>query len=181
MAKTKNNTETTLEDIAAKEKELSEMKKKVKFNFQKQAQRLHSLYKLEVTNLMKNVSYSGDAHWVEVEHSHFFHTIDSSGKAQKECVPVGGHFHEMIEVVPATDDSPAVYKCSGPLKRVRQKNRMGQWEVISVPANNVDDHTHEVTYKHTEIWTPPTINPEFVKYQQMMASKIVRDPNIQEQ
>lgn len=164
-----------LEEIAAKENELAEMKKSVKYNFQKQAQRLHSLYKLATANFKKNTSFTSTPSWVDVEHSHFFHSIDSSGQPQLQCVPIGGHFHEMILVTPATESKPAVYKCSTPLKKVRQKNANGEWEIASVPAANVDHHTHEVQYLHSEIWTPPTMNPEFVKLQAQMAAKIVKN------
>lgn len=168
------------ETIAQKEKELNDMKKRVKLNFQKHSTKTHSLYKLEVSKFKKNTSYQGEPNWIDVEHCHFFHSINSAGQAQKECAPVGGHFHQMIEVQPATETEPAVYKCSGPLKKVRQKNKYNQWEVVTVPANEIDDHTHDITYKHSEIWSPPTINPEFVKYQQMMTAKVKTDPNIQE-
>ena len=62
-----------LEEIAAKENELAEMKKSVKYNFQKQAQRLHSLYKLATANFKKNTSFTSTPSWVDVEHTHCFH------------------------------------------------------------------------------------------------------------
>lgn len=178
---TTENPMAEIEAIAAKERELSAMKKSIKFNFQKQAQKIHSLYKLMVSNFVTNKSFTSEPNWESVEHVHFFHTINSAGQVQTTCAPVGGHFHEMILVTPATETEPAVYKCSGPLKKVRQKNKMGSWEVVSVPVNGVDAHTHEVEYKHSEIWTPPTMNPEFAKLSQMMAAKVVKSDQFYEQ
>ena len=185
MARPKKETTTEPLDeiqlIAQKEKELSEMKKNVKFNFQKQAQKIHSLYKLALSTFKANKSWTSEANYVDVEHTHFFHTINSSGQAQTTCAPVGGHFHEMILVTPATEDTPPVYKCSGPMKKVRQKNAYGAWEVVSVPVNGIDHHTHEVTYLHSEIWNPPKMNPEFTKLQAQMAAKIVKSTEFYEQ
>lgn len=187
----KENTEPTLEApltqmdeiqaIAAKEKELAEMKKNIKFNFQKQSQKIHSLYKLLTSSFVKNTSWTSEPRWEEVEHTHFFHSINSAGQPQTTCAPVGGHFHEMILVKAATEAEPAVYKTSGPLKKVRQKNNRGEWVIVSVPANGVDQHTHEVEYRHSEIWSPAAINPEFAKLQAQMAAKIVKSDQFYEQ
>lgn len=164
----------SVEDIAAMEQKLAEAKRSVKYNFQKQSQKLHSLYKLQPAKFKKNVSYTSTPEWVDVEHVHFFHSISSTGEKQTRSVNIGGHFHELIEVTPATADEPAVYRCSGPLKEVRQKNAAGQWEIVTVPATAIDHHTHDVTYLHSEIWSPQPLNQEFLKFQQQMASKIVK-------
>jgi hypothetical protein len=87
----------------------------------------------------------------------------------------------MILITPATEDEPAVYKCSGPLKKVRQKNNRGEWEVVKVPVNAADHHTHEVEYKHSEIWSPPSMHPDFIKMQSQMAAKIVKSDQFVEQ
>jgi hypothetical protein len=180
-----NNTQSTTQDpmeaIAAKEAELASLKQSVKFNFQKHVQKIHSLYKLLPAMLKKNTSFTNVPNWEDAEHVHFFHSISSSGEPQHQCVPIGGHFHEMIMVKPPTETEPAVYECSPPLKRVRQKNSAGHWEIVSVPANGVDHHTHAVEYKHSEIWSPTPINPEFIKFQQQMASKIIKSDLFVEQ
>jgi hypothetical protein len=179
--KTDTDDTQTPESIAALEEQLAQAKKKVKYNFQKQAGKLHSLYKLLSSTFKKNTSFTSVPNWEDAEHVHFFHSISSSGDSQTTCVPIGGHFHEMIMVTPATETEPAVYKCSGPLKKVRQKNSQGYWEVVSVPANGVDNHTHEVEYKHSEIWSPTPMNPEFIKLQTQMAAKIVQSDQFIEQ
>jgi len=183
MARPKKiETDPTPESIAALEEQLAQAKKSVKYNFQKQAGKLHSLYKLLTATFKKNTSFTNFPTWEDAEHVHFFHSISSSGDPQTTCVPIGGHFHEMIIVTPATETEPAVYKCSGPLKKVRQKNpSTGQWEVVAVPANGVDHHTHEVQYKHSEIWSPTPMNPEFLKMQAQMAAKIVSSNEFVEQ
>lgn len=178
---TETTTETTIDDVAAAEEALAKLKKSVKYNFQKQAQRLHSLYKLLPAKFKRNVSFTDSPQWEDAEHVHFFHSINSNGEPQKECVPIGGHFHEMLMLSPATETSPPVYKCSGPLKRIRQKNYEGLWEVVNAPASSNDFHTHDIEYKHSEIWSPPNINPEFIKLQSEIAAKIVRNDSFVEQ
>lgn len=163
-----------LAEIARKEKELTTLKKRAAYNFKKDESKIHSLYKLNAANFKKNTSYTSTPKWEEVEHCHFFHTISSAGTPQTECAPVGGHFHILEVVKPATDNEPAVYKCSGPKRRVRQKDAEGNWVVVIAPANGVDNHTHEVEYKHSEIWSPPQMNEEFVKYQSILAGKLAK-------
>ncbi len=125
-----------------------------------------------MSTFKRNVSYSETPEWQDVEHCHFFHSIDSNGQEQKHCAPVGGHFHEMILITPATETDPPVYKCSPPLRKVRRRNAYGQWEIVTAPANDIDSHTHEIHYKHSELWTPKHINPEFAKLQQAMHNKM---------
>lgn len=173
--------DAALEEIAAQEEKLAALKKNVKWNFQKHAQKIHSLYKLLPARFKRNVSWTSTPDWQEVEHVHFFHSINSSGEKQIECVPIGGHFHEMKVVTPATENEPAVLECSPPLKRVRQKNVDGHWEVVTVLAAPNDNHRHEVEYKHSEIWSPPNINPEFAKLQEQMASKFIKSSEFVEQ
>lgn len=171
-----------LSEILKKERELIAAKRQVKYNFQKSQKKIHSLYKLEVAKFKKNTSYSGAPKWEEVEHCHFFHTIDAAGGPQTECAPVGGHFHVMELVSPGTEDTPPVYRCSPPMKRVRVKNPdTGRFEVKTVPANGVDNHIHTVTYKHSEIWSPSPVNDEFLKFQAAQARKIVNSGQFIEQ
>jgi len=160
-----------LAEIAKQEQKLNDLKHKVQYNFKKESSKIHSLYKLLSTTFKRNTSYTGTPTWEDVDHCHFFHTISSAGQVQTECVPVGGHFHEMILVTPATETEPAVYKCSGPLKKVRQRGKNGGWEVVSQAANGVDFHTHDVEYRHSEIWAPPAVNEEFLKFQAAEISK----------
>lgn len=123
----------------------------------------HDLWKLEVEAMEKNISWNDVPDYQKVEHCHFFHTFDSSGKAQKFCVPVGGHFHEM-EVIEEPGKMPKIVCKSGPLKWSRKKNkRTGRMERVLVPFNDVDEHKHETIYLHSKQVETRKINAEATK------------------
>ena len=110
----------------------------------------HDLYKLEMASFLKNIALPEEIEdWRKVEHCHFFHTVDSSGKKQEYCSPVGGHFHK-IEIQPNPDGGPPLIKTvSGPLKFVRRKVR-GKWQKEIAPVNDQDNHTHDVIYLRSD-------------------------------
>ena len=59
------------------------------------------LFKLEVANMKKNIGYhNNNPLLADVEHCHFYRTIDSNGRQQTKCNYVGSHAH----VVEITDD-----------------------------------------------------------------------------
>lgn len=169
-----------LETLARKQKEVNDLiakktniqalsnKARPQLNFNKYQQKLHHLYKLEVAKIKKNVGLNGEVEIQEVEHVHFFHSIDRNGVEQFTTVPTGGHFHELKLVKPATANEPPVYECSPALKKVKKKDKYGRWTVATVPYNGFDNHTHDVKYIRSEEYIPVTVNPEFAKFHAMM-------------
>lgn len=108
----------------------------------KQSQKTwHDLFKLDLQFMRKNIN--GDLptpNIVDVEHVHFFHTVDSDGRPQDKCSPIGGHFHRM-KVIPQGPGKPPLVQCvSGPLKMAKRGNK-----VVEAPVED-DDHVHAVSY-----------------------------------
>lgn len=126
----------------------------------------HDLYKLEAASMLKNISYTDLPHLVPVEHCHFFHTIDSTGKKQTTCNQVGGHFHEMI-ITEVPGKAPTV-KCGPAVRYVLKKIGGKLRKVLEVLQH--DQHTHEVTYISSEKISPRKVNNEYVKVQALLDS-----------
>lgn len=116
-----------------------------------QTQKIHDLYKLRVEAMKKNIAQDQQIPvWVPAEHCHFFHTFTSDGVEQNTSSTIGGHFHVMEIVTPATEDTPAVYKCSPAMKWAMVKGKYGQKTRQMVIANPEDTHTHEIEYLRSE-------------------------------
>lgn len=139
----------------------------------------HDLFKLDVARMKKNVSFTEIPIWNYSEHVHIFHTIDSSGKKQTECAPVGGHFHA-VEVTMSPDGVPSL-KVSKPmiwvLVRDRKTGKKVKTAVLMTDEDpDSDDHTHEVIYLGSEKIRLRKTNLEFAKFHaQIMA---VQNPSI---
>lgn len=148
-------------------------KKSTARKFNRAEEKIHDLYKLEAVDMKKNVSYTNILNLENVSHTHFFHTIDVAGNEQNACVPIGGHFHIMEVVTPATETDPPVYRCSTPMKWVRKRDRFtGKWVKVAVPANDYDDHIHPVQYKDSHKFMAQPLNPAaemFVAAQPLMS------------
>lgn len=85
----------------------------------------HDLFKLEVASMRRNVSWNKrQPIWDNVEHSHYFHTIDSNGRTMTECVAICGHKH------PVT------------VKEVKGS--------LVATCGEAEGHTHKCTYLHSE-------------------------------
>lgn len=57
-------------------------------------------FKLTTAHMRKNISWNEQAPvWDNVDHVHYFHTIDSNGRAMTHCEFVGGHRHEVKVVM----------------------------------------------------------------------------------
>lgn len=141
------------------------------------------LYKLDVAKMKKNVAIQGEAPILnEVEHCHFFHSVDSNGNPQNTCTPIGGHFHVM-EVIPSSnpDEAPIVVCKSGPMKTVRKKDRFGKYSKVVVPADpDADDyHTHSITFLGTSDVVKAQPNAEAVKAQNYFANKETAPPDVE--
>ena len=93
------------------------------------------LFKLEITMMKKNIGYNNDKHILaDVEHCHFYRTVDSNGRSQKNSSYVGGHSHD-IEVFEVFKDGEnhLKAKCS-PAKG----------------SKFVDTHVHNVHYVRSD-------------------------------
>lgn len=139
--------------------------------FQTQKTFMHDLYKLEVSTFLQNQAIDGhEPDYVKTEHVHYFHTIDSNGKTQTKTNAVGGHFHQ-IEVIEQGPNLPPIVKCaSGPMKEVKVKI-MGKYQTKFVPANDVDNHTHDVSYVKSNVIVERVRNVEAAKVEAAMQAK----------
>lgn len=121
-------------------------------------QSVHSdRHKLEIAYVRKNFSWDPKApNVVQYEHVHFFHSYDSSGRAQRWCHPSAGHIHEIKwEVI---DGSPKITYVGPPMLAASSKtgrkypyDRKGLLIVNhDDPNDNGDRHTHKSTYEESE-------------------------------
>lgn len=119
--------------------------------------------------------------WVDIEHCHFFHTVDSKGANQEYCTPVANHFHKMkVTRDPKNPNDIISVECvSGPLK-MKDVKRLGKMTKMAVPVNDHDTHTHGVQYLKSDKLSQPKVNSEALKLigqQQQILSKKVYDEN----
>lgn len=99
-------------------------------------------FKLEVSNFSKNLSFDDKRPLlIGVEHCHFFHTFDSSGKHMTTSNQVGGHHHE---VTVREDKNGKLLASCGP----------------AIPANFGDNHTHKTTYLKSDRFKVRKMNDE---------------------
>lgn len=114
------------------------------------------------------------------EHTHPFRTYDKKGDPQKYSTPIAGHFH-VIEWAPGKnpDDPPVIKSVSGPMVMGKQKIR-GRIVQAPVPANDYDDHTHDVEYLRSSKIEFSTTNVEAAKVVAFEASKTAPIPGVTE-
>lgn len=105
-------------------------------------------FKLKTAKVLKQTGVNKDpdqdpSSFTEYEHGHPFHTFDSEGKRMDRCAFIAGHTHEvkwkMVDGVPVIEEV-------GPPVVVMKKKVRGRATNVLVPANDYDDHTHEVEY-----------------------------------
>jgi hypothetical protein len=96
-------------------------------------------------------------------HSHPFRTYDRKGDKQTTCTPIGGHFH-VIEWEKSEDEDspPTIKKVSGPMV-MEKKIVRGRPTNVPVPANEFDEHTHDVEYIRSSKIEFTTTNVEATK------------------
>lgn len=136
---------------------------------------IHDLFKLLPANVLQDHGFENSPMIVRMEHSHLFHTIDSSGRPQKTCVPIGGHFH-FVEVVPQANGAPGL-RISTPKKWVQKKIRGSKnTERVAVDVmmqdGSIDNHVHDFEYIGSEEITMRKVNMEAVKYESEVAAKM---------
>jgi hypothetical protein len=150
----------------------------VKRAFRRTQELVHDLYKLQDAQALKNVAWqTGMQDYQKVTHNHFFHSVDVKGNPQNTSAHIAGHFHVLEVVEAATDDKPATYKCSAPMKYVRKRQGNSYVKTI-VPYDVNDTHTHNVQYIQSEKFQPRKINPEAAKLEAMEAQKGAPVPGI---
>lgn len=142
-----------------------------KYNMSGSRTMLHHLFRAQLADFLKNRSFKpGNPDITKVPHQHFFHTINSSGRAQRYTAAVGGHFHEVTwEINPRTGELEA--KCGPPLKKVAFSGPDGLTQYENVPvewkdttgsmgkrgATIIDNHVHVMTYEKTDEISPDKI------------------------
>jgi len=145
--------------------------------YKSQSEKIHDLYKLDVAQAKKDVSWDGNPTYVTVEHCHFFHSVDAAGNAQSTSTTINGHFHVMELVTPATETEAAVYKCSGPKKWVIKESNGQRKKVMQTALGHddngkeIDSHTHDVAYIQSQKLIPRKPNMEAAKLQAQISSK----------
>lgn len=124
----------------------------------------HDLFKCELEDFSKNVSWQkGIVDIKKVEHVHFFHSHNSQGVVQKYSNAVGAHFHEIKTWV--SEDGEMKAECGPPLRKVlkRLKNNLMKSVIENVSWSDSDDgivldnHKHKVTYLGSENIDPMKI------------------------
>lgn len=116
----------------------------------------HHLFKGKIAKCLKSDKF-GPIKLKQVEHVHFFHTINSDGTEQKQTAAVAGHIHEVDWNI--DEDGNLVAKCGPPLRKIVRPGPGGApratWERIKVKNHDdntwlEDNHTHEMTYMGSE-------------------------------
>ena len=143
---------TSKEDQLKRQKELEEKAKQVERKFKGEEEIYHDLFKLDLAMCQKNVSYQeGVINLVPVEHSHFFHTVNSQGKEQTHCVATAGHTHR-VKVNYDEEGNIASVECGPPVFRKKGRDvpmpkYRSSYDSEPVP---IDTHTHDVKYIRSE-------------------------------
>lgn len=140
----------------------------------------HDLFKLLPAKLVRNNGYDDENPiLVEIEHSHIFHTVDSNGKKQDACCPIGGHFH-MVKIVGEKEGVP-VLEISAPKKWVMKKVPGRGPKPVRVAADvfiggEQDEHIHEYEYRGSERLKPRKTNMDALKFEGAVAA--VHNPQV---
>lgn len=114
----------------------------------------HDLFKARLAKFLRDLSWAKDgSQRQEVEHVHFFHTIDSSGREQNVTNQVGGHFHE-VKIIPSQDPNGVPTVICGPAMtwgtvgkgKTKKRVMVAPKIAADTEAEEVDTHTHEMEY-----------------------------------
>lgn len=117
------------------------------------------------------------SHW---EHTHPFRTYGKKGEKLTMSTPIGGHFH-IVEWEPSqnSEEPPIIKSVSGPMVMGKKKVK-GKVVQMPVPANEYDDHTHDVEYISTSQIQFSTANLEAQKVIAFEANKTAPVPGVLE-
>lgn len=112
--------------------------------------------------MKRNVSFKKGAPKIEeIDHVHFFHTVNAQLVPQKYTSTIGGHFHEITWGVAEDGVTPVVKSVGPPMTYRYVKKPSGQKKMLSrvswkdldsdsPDAAMSDNHTHVFTYIHSE-------------------------------
>lgn len=131
----------------------------------------HDLFKLMPAPMKKNANWNMyDPRLIDVEHAHFFHSVDRKGTKQTQCVATGGHFHEVkVDFSQSDANGNPKVEVGPPLKVGMKKLKSGkrvkqiipvEWYDEKTDKTLVDDHRHEVVYQGSEILKPTPAGPQ---------------------
>lgn len=124
----------------------------------------HHLFKALLSKMKKNISWKrGQPDIREVEHVHFFHSVNSWAMPQEYTNEVGGHFHKITWDYDA--NGTPIAKCGPSLKKISVRGRDGrpvskiipvEWPNIlkehdDDPDMIVDAHLHEMSYEGSDV------------------------------
>lgn len=140
-----------------------------KIFFKNNKEHIHHLFKAEVAKCKKNMAWQKSVVQIEeVEHCHFFHTINSQGIEQTYTSPIAGHFHKITwkadhntgELI--AECGPALHKRMIKKPNGEQKSRIEEIKFHDGMSDDgadyvKDSHTHEMTYKGSEIITKKSV------------------------
>jgi hypothetical protein len=165
--------------------ESTQVEPKIKLRSQKAIH--HHLFKALVARMKKNIAWrKGQPDIREVEHVHFFHTVNSFGMDQEHTNEVGGHFHAVTWSV--GDDGELRAVCGPALKKISKRGRDGypvtkivpvQWENKFKEDEDesdfvTDTHTHVMSYEGSDVITSSQIKQiakQSEKFKQQQAAK----------
>ena len=158
----------------------------------------HDLFKLEVKEMKKNVSYKKyEPDLQSVEHAHFYHSVDMKGRPNKYSAAVGGHFHEVI-VEHDEQGNIVGAKCGPALRESQKKLKNGRVKTVIEPVKFAkadydaedpeeaaeavkyihDEHVHPLRYMHSEMISPDKIRQKQEADSSRLAKMMQADPNI---
>lgn len=154
----------------------TKLKKDVKPNIKLKSEQSfrHDLYKLKIGTSKKNISWQKhQPNLVDVEHTHFYHSVNMRGEPNKNSIEISGHFHEVSTTVMPNGDMTA--SCGPPMKKVLKETPNGKILTMIEPVKYVDantgktiydQHLHEIEYIGSEF-----LSQEIIKQKQQADSK----------
>lgn len=132
--------------------------------YRDQVQIDHHLFKGEVAKCIKRDKF-GPIPFLQIEHVHFFHSVNSAGQKQRFSNAVAAHMHEWTyQSNPETGEWEA--KCGPPLRKNVRLGKNGQTKVTydrikfkDDEGNQIDDnHSHQMSYMGSQKISQATVN-----------------------
>jgi hypothetical protein len=122
----------------------------------------HHLFKSDIQDCLKNVSYKKfEPDLRKIPHKHFYHSVNPQGKALDRCSNACGHWHRVTwQMDKATGNliaisGPAMRDATRQLKNGLKKSAPEECTWSDVEGRiTKDDHTHEWTYEGTDVLSP---------------------------
>lgn len=120
----------------------------------------HDLFELKEATFMENVGYRIVEPIIQnIQHKHFYHSVDKRGIPMRTSSTNSGHFHRIEYSADANGRLTA--KCGPPLRTITKKGPRGKdidiVEQVFYGAHKAtdegaifDEHTHEIEYLNSE-------------------------------